>query len=719
MKKIIAFLLCACMLFAAACDKTPSSEGGNNGGGGSTPPAPAENGYFVQDNDSEYRIIIPAQATANEEYAASEIRTFVRQTTGVDLPVESDAGRSYSESEKVISVGNTVYQEGADFSDVDYDNLTNGAFVIKSFGSLYVLHSDCEEGLLYSAYDFLERFFGMEFLTYDATYLPKASDVKAYEIDLVSEPAFPIRDYYSYPCWWQGVSFGAKMRSNSTTYKSDERVNGENHYDYYGYYYDYEGTRQFAAREGHSITALLSADAYVNGYNPAPLYYTDENGAHSGIPLGYFHQHHDWYAYDPAYSRSNRLGYSQEEVCYTNGLDADGNWIVQGENTPEEEKSLVTKMIEICKKVISEEVSESATYLMLGHGDYEAQCRCPACTAAYKKYGTYSGATIAWANVIVKEVKKWMASLPEEQQRPVKFVIFAYSKSIEPPVTQNADGTFTPTHPNVVPDEDIVVKMAYRNCVYHSVWDESCEQNEVLRRRFAGWASITKSFAIWDYTANFTDYLWYLPNWGTIRDNYLYYQEIGVEHLLSQGVPSEYNFYEHNLHMWVSCKLMWDPDQDVNELIERFNLLYFGEDYAPYVNEYRDIFENHFAILDATLEHGFHASTDDTLDMKEAAYLPLSVLSRAADTVQKAIDKAKTDASLTAEEKEELVNKLRSVKVTPQYMILDLNLVKDDAELKALATDFFESIDALHITYRKEGSTAENSFEEMRKAYGV
>ncbi len=713
MKKITAIFLFIVMLFTAACNKTPES-----GGGDESQPL-IENGYFVENNTSEYTIVIPENATANEQYAANEIKTYVLQTTKAELPVETDKDKTYSENDKVISVGETVYKKGADFSDVDYDELTTGAFVIRSFKSLYVLQSDCEEGLLYSAYEFVERFFGVEFLTYDYTYLPQADSVKAYRIDLISEPAFPIRDYYSYPCWYQGVSFGAKFRSNSTTYTSDERVNGENHYDYYGYYYDYEGKRQFAAREGHSITALLSADAYVHGYNPAPLYYTSDGGAHSGIPLGYFHEHPDWYAYDPTYSRSNSLGYSQEEVCYTNGLDAEGNWIEQAEDTPEEDKSLVTKMIEICKKVISEEVSENALYLMLGHGDYEAQCRCEACNAAYAKYGQYSGVTIAWANVIVKEIREWMSSLPEEQQRPVKFVIFAYSKSIEPPVKQNADGTFTPNHPNVVPDEDIVIKMAYRNCVYHSIWDESCEQNEVLRRRFSGWTSLTDSFAIWDYTANFTDYLWYLPNWGTIRDNYEYYREIGVEHLLSQGIPSEYNFYEHSLHMWVSCKLMWNPDQDVNELIERFNLLYFGEDYAPYVNEYRDIFENHFAILDATRENGFHAATDDTLDTKEVSLLPLALLTRAADVIQEAIDRAEDDANLTTEQREELVNKLRSVKVTPQYMILDLDLIKDTAELRKLATDFFDSIEALRITYRQEGNTAANSFEEMRKAYGV
>ena len=58
--------------------------------------------------------------------------------------------------------------------------------------------------------------------------------------------------------------------------------------------------------------------------------------------------------------------------------------------------------------------------------------------------------------------------------------------------------------------------------------------------------------------------------------------------LLSQGVPSEYNFYEHNLHMWVSCKLMWDPDQDFDALMNDFLQGYYGQG-APYIRQYIDL----------------------------------------------------------------------------------------------------------------------------------
>ena len=74
---------------------------------------------------------------------------------------------------------------------------------------------------------------------------------------------------------------------------------------------------------------------------------------------------------------------------------------------------------------------------------------------------------------------------------------------------------------------------------------------------------------------------------------------------------------------------------------------------------------------------------------------------------------------LNKDEKETLVNKLRSVKITPQYMLLYMNMIQDEVLKMDVARDFFESIDILKLTYWKEGNLAANSYEEMKKAYGL
>ena len=720
--KILSIFLAFCTCFMFACNgKSDLNDDAGLAQPGeetySTFASDKENGYFVKDNRTEYVIVIPKNYTENEEYAANELKRYINITTSSNINIRTDEGLSYSENKKYISVGKTVFQKSADLSDVDYENLKTGGFFIKNFGSLYVLDSGCAEGVLYSVYEFLNVFFGVEFLTYDDSYIPTLKDVKATEINLISTPAFDIRDYYYYAVWFQGLTYGAKLRMNSSSFKADSKVGGENNYAYYGYYYDYNGTTSFVQREGHTIQALLAVDAYLNGYNSEPYYKTSANGANSNYALGYFAIHPEWYAYNPTYDRINSRGYSQEEICYSNGLDDNGNYIYQDRNTPDENKNLITKMAEICANMVENEVSENAVYLMLGHADYYAQCQCQKCQAAYKKYGGFGGTTIVWGNAVIKETKRLLKE--DGCTKDVKFVMFAYSKSIDAPVIWNNDGTCRPVSDKVIADKDMVIKMAYRNCVYHSLWDEDCEQNQILRDRFKGWSTISDSFVIWDYTCCFTDYLYYMPNFGTIQDNYKYYQTIGVKHLLSQGCPSEYNYYDSNLHCYVMCKLMWNPNQDVNALIKKFNKLYFGEKYAEYVNLYRDVFENYYAIKDAEEEHGFHASTTYELDFTNPATYSLTVLKRAADIIQQAIDEVNNDITLNTEEREILIKKLRSVKITPQYMMLDLQLLTDEDEIRKVAIDFFESIEILKLTYRCEGNLVANSFEEMKKSYNI
>lgn len=672
-----------------------------------------ENGYFVKGGKSEYAIVIPENATGSEKNSAEEIQRYVRVVTGATLSLTVDTGKTYNSADKVISVGKTVYCKQSSVSqNVDYETLKTGGYYVKNDGKVYLLDSAVNEGVVYAGYEFLSTFFGVEFLTADYTYTPKYEDVKAYKIDYTTIPAFALRDYYAYSVWFQGEGFGAKLRMNSPSYKSTDAVSGKNDYDYYGYYYDKEDLSKFPQREGHTIQYLLMADAYANGYIPNYNYTTTDYGASKWFPLGYFGQKPDWYAYDSTYERSNSRGYSQEEVCYTNGLDDNGDWIEQSPDVSLEEMSLVTKMIEICVKMVTEEVSESAKYLMLGQADY-GHCKCVRCKAAEAKFGGFGGLNSVWTNAVVKETKKRLASIG--CTRKVKFVKFAYQKSIDAPVTKNAQGEIVPVSDKVILDDDIIVKMAYRNCVYHSLWDETCEENEIKRNDFRGWEKCAKTFEIWDYSCVFPKYLYYLPNLGAVRDNYLYYSERNVEHVLTQGCPGEYNFYEANLHQWVCCELLWDPTQNVNSLIHRFNTLYFGEKYAGYIDLYRDIYENYFAIRDIEDVGGYHASTDYSLDETNPSSYSYAVLNKAANVVQEAIDKVNDDSDLTNVEKENLVKRLRSVKVTPQFMMLDLGYITDDQIKLDVAKDFFESIDLLKLTYASEGTNA--PFSEMRKMY--
>lgn len=681
----------------------------------------AASGFIVQNHQTEYAIVIPEISDANLNYCASFLQSNIQLVTKATMPIKSDNEVGLDLNGKYISVGNTKIKQLADLSSVDYTKLNTGGYFLKKFGNTYILDSNCKEGKVYAVNEFLSNFFHLEFLTPDDTFIPKLTDVPAYDIDYLTIPAFDIRDYYYYPVWYQGIEWGSKLRSNSSSYKAVDKINGAENYTYYGHYYTKDGVTNFLAREGHTIQTLLCTDAYNKGFIPDP-WLKEENYQGSGsskwYPVGYFVEHPDWYAYDPSYDRINSQGYSQEEVCYTNGLDDNGDYIPQDhETTPEKDKSLVTKMAEIVAEMVISEPSPNAYFLMLGHADWYAKCKCEKCLAAYEKYRTYGGTTIVWGNAVVKEAKRILAS--KNCTRPFKVVMFAYSKSIDSPTIKGSNGVFTPVSSKVIAHDDIVIKMAYRNCVYHSLWDENCVQNEVLRDRFNGWSKIAKSFVIWDYTACFTDLLFYMPNFGTIQDNYKYYQSIGVKHLLSQGSPNEYRYYESNVHAYALSQMMWDPAQNINQIIKRFNNLMFTEKYARYVNEYRALMDNYYAMQDATLEGGYHASTTYELDFTNANSYSLPVLLKACDVIETALEGVRNDPLLSQEDKDQLELRLRSVKITPQYMILSMKMLVNADEIKVLATDFFKSIEMLKLTYMREGNLNANSFEEMKKGYDL
>lgn len=719
MKKIIATTLSAIvsLSFMGAAVKTengdlpaPLTGTAENINGGSVSLG-APNGYFVKDDKTEYKIVVPAEATATETYAANELKNYISETVNCNIVVVSDENKSFDTTDKVLSVGKTAYQKGAGLTDEDYENL-NGGYLLKSFGTVYILDSDTKNGLIYSVYHFLTLFFGVEFLTLDYTYIPQnVHDVAAYSVNIKDVPTFPVRDFYSYPVWFKSQGDAARLGMNSPSFRTNEIFDAP---FYYGYYYQYDGKTYNSTREGHSIESMLCVDAYRNGAIPSPSYKSTENGASQYYKYGYYGLHEDWYAYDPNYERTNSDGRSQEEFCYSNGLTADGDFDASDAN------SFTAKIVEICMNMIREETSENAYYLMLGHGDYYAQCKCGKCKENYKKYGdNFSGLYCVWANAVAKEVKKRMQA--EGVNKQVKFVIFAYSKSLACPVTENADGSYTPIHPKIKLDDSVAIKMAYGECSSHALWNENCEANETQRTAFKQWSSLSNEFAIWDYVCNYKDYLWYMPDYGTLKENYEYYKSLNVKHQLSQGTPGEYNYYEYHLKCYVSLNLMWNVDQDVNALIEKFNNLYFGEKYAPYVNLYRDIFENHAAILDYERKDdgGYHATTGDNRNMKSADNYSREMLEAAIGAIDKAIALANADTDLTGEEKETLILRLRSVKVTPQYMLLRLGYVINENELKLIAADFFESVEKLKLTYVREGSNVANSFDQMKQSYGL
>ncbi len=669
--------------------------------------------YFVKDSESNYAILLPENAGENEIYAAKIIYDNVYYVTDVKLPIVYE-GSTWNASTEIISVGNTAAKTAA-IKDVNYDELKTGGFFIKNVGNAFFMDSGCPEGVVYAAWEFLNIYFGVETVEVRAVYRPKLTESKAYAADLVDIPVFDIRDVNGYMTRFNMSGTGASMAGmNSIGFETNEKLN--DHY-YYGYYYEYDGKLQSTVRYGHTMDRLMQADAYVTGVNPAPDYRTSENGAMSNWGVGYSLVHPEWHAYMPDGDIANRMtGRCPDELCFTNGLTLDGEYD-SSQDVSNECDTALEKMIEICLKMVKEETSKQAKYLMLGTSDFNSWCTCNRCNEAENVLGSKGALYMAWINAVAKGVKEKMAQ--ENIDREVEFGYIAYHFSLNPPVTYK-NGEWVATHQNAIPRDDIFVQIAWRTCVYHSAYDMSCVHNEINRNRFDGWRAICNNFAIWDYSANFWDYFYYVPNFSYMQENYLMYEEIGVHTVLTQMAPNQQNYYENQIHTYVSTHLLWNPHQNVNKLMENFNNMFFTPKYAVYVNAYNDLFLNRFAYLDATMEGGFHATTGDDYNYKSTFTFPQEMLQQAIDLLHDAIAEVKKDTELNFEEREILIERLTGVLITPQWIMFDLGYYTSaDSRFKEFATEMFDNLEFLNIELVREGFKSNYYVDTLRRQYGV
>ncbi len=147
------------------------------------------NKKFIENGKSEYVIVIPKQATAQESLAAQEIAVLVKEASGVTLSTVTDEQISYNENSKIISLGDTTAFASAGIS-IDKEQLgVSGVRVQTKDNSVFI--NGGKFGTLYGAYEFLKWQLGFEFYA-EATYdLDRGvSDKNLVDLNIVDVPDF-------------------------------------------------------------------------------------------------------------------------------------------------------------------------------------------------------------------------------------------------------------------------------------------------------------------------------------------------------------------------------------------------------------------------------------------------------------------------------------------------------------------------------------------------
>ena len=151
----------------------------------------AQDIVLVNDKQSEYTIIIPEKPTPLEKKAATVLQTYIRTTTGCELPIHNEEKRH---AKSAIYIGETFYGNKA------YPGkLKNEGYLLEVYNSSLLIKGGSGRGLLFGVYEFLERYAGCRMYYTDATIAPtKKMLAIPGDLKIEESPAFEYREAY-YP----------------------------------------------------------------------------------------------------------------------------------------------------------------------------------------------------------------------------------------------------------------------------------------------------------------------------------------------------------------------------------------------------------------------------------------------------------------------------------------------------------------------------------------
>ncbi len=154
-------------------------------------------------------------------------------------------------------------------------------------------------------------------------------------------------------------------------------------------------------------------------------------------------------------------------------------------------------------------------------------------------------------------------------------------------------------------------------------------------------AAIHDRIHIWDYCVNFSHYTAPMPNMDVVADNIRYFVAHHATGVMEQGAYQSPATERDLMRSWVMAKLMWDPSQDVWDLMQDFIWGYFGNA-APPIVEYNVLLRQAGRDHAETL-----AAPDGGIRYKmDSPFLSREFLDKATDLYDRAEQLAGDDAEL-------------------------------------------------------------------------
>lgn len=201
-------------------------------------------------------------------------------------------------------------------------------------------------------------------------------------------------------------------------------------------------------------------------------------------------------------------------------------------------------------------------------------CECEKCRAMMDEDGgAPSGPYLRFANDVAEAVEK---EFPD-----VRIDTFAYQFTRQAPAKTR-------------PRRNVVVRLcASGSDLARALDDSSSLKNAPFAEALPKWREIADGrLFIWNYLANFKNYMLPLPNFSRVGRDIRFFAANGAVGVFEQGdALCRAGSFAPLMH-YVASHLLWDSAEDDKHLTDEFLHGYYGESAAPHLKRFMDIVES-------------------------------------------------------------------------------------------------------------------------------
>jgi len=274
----------------------------------------------------ESMISLPKDPGPVAAYAATEIRDYVEKSTGVRWSI----------------VTNAPAARGVRFAFVEDAKLGEEGFRLNEKDGVVTITASPKRGVLYGAYDYLERFVGVRWYSADTERVPKRAAVEVPKgFALESVPDFRMRNAFWYDVN-NNATFAARLRNNANA--------------------------PFEAKHGGLPYRFGKGVWACHTFGSTLLPNTE-----------FFDKHPEYYGMrDGKRDRNN-------QPCLTN---------------PDVLRIVTERIKDIVRK------DPGARFYGVSQDDHQNYCECPSCAAVDAEEGSHAGCIVRFVNAVAEEVEK-------------------------------------------------------------------------------------------------------------------------------------------------------------------------------------------------------------------------------------------------------------------------------------------------------------------------